>query len=64
MQAPEGVDLMELARQPSRRVDRGFGGAQDLAREVERVMARLPEEQRTAIILKEFHDGRSRKSLI
>jgi RNA polymerase sigma-70 factor (ECF subfamily) len=27
----------------------------DLARAVERVMARLPEEQRTAIVLKEFH---------
>ena len=27
----------------------------DLVRAVERVMARLPEEQRTAIVLKEYH---------
>ena len=56
VQAPEGVDLIELAAEPE-------GGAtvedllsrRELTQAVARVMATLPEEQRTAIILKEYH---------
>lgn len=54
--APEGVDLVELA---------GEGGQvesvddlvvrRDLGRFVAKAMAALPEEQRTAIVLKEYH---------
>jgi len=56
VQAPEGVDLVELAaaREPSEPIE-DLVARQDLSRAVERIMARLPEEQRTAIILKEFH---------
>src|SRR5256714_4978381 len=56
MQAPEGVDLMDLAAAagPSESIE-DLVARKDLTRAVERVMARLPEEQRTAIILKEFH---------
>jgi RNA polymerase sigma-70 factor (ECF subfamily) len=55
VQAPEDMDVMDLAaaREPSETiVDRG--GRHDLTRAVERAMALLPEEQRTAIILKEY----------
>lgn len=56
MQAPEDVDLTELAAaaEPSESIE-DLVARKDLTREVERVMARLPEEQRTAIILKEYH---------
>src|SRR5262245_3925126 len=56
VQAPEGVDLVELAaeREPSESIEE-LVARQDLTRAVERIMATLPEEQRTAIILKEFH---------
>jgi RNA polymerase sigma-70 factor (ECF subfamily) len=55
VQAPEDVDLMELAaqREPSESIEDRVA-RRDLSRAVERAMARLPEEQRTAIILKEY----------
>src|SRR5437667_8695572 len=56
VQAPEGVDLMDLAaaREPSESIE-DLVARKDLTRTVERAMALLPEEQRTAIILKEYH---------
>jgi RNA polymerase sigma-70 factor (ECF subfamily) len=56
VQAPEGVDLMDLAaaREPSESIE-DLVARKDLTRAVERAMALLPEEQRTAIILKEYH---------
>ncbi len=55
-QVPEGIDIAELAgaaevgESIEDRVAR-----QELGRVVGRVMSALPEEQRTAIILKEYH---------
>ncbi|MBI3400268.1 MAG: sigma-70 family RNA polymerase sigma factor [Acidobacteria bacterium] len=56
VQPPEDVDLMELAAaaEPSESVE-DLVQRKDLARAMERAMARLPEEQRTAIVLKEYH---------
>jgi RNA polymerase sigma-70 factor, ECF subfamily len=56
VQAPEDVDLIELAasREPSESIEDRVA-RDDLARAVERAMTLLPEEQRTAIILKEYH---------
>ena len=56
VQAPEDVDLMELAAasEPSASIE-DLIARQDLSRHVERAMALLPDEQRTAIILKEYH---------
>jgi RNA polymerase sigma-70 factor (ECF subfamily) len=56
VQAPEGVDLRDLAAaaEPSESIE-DLVARQDLSRAVERLMARLPEEQRTAVILKEYH---------
>jgi len=56
VQAPEDVDLMELAarREPTETIEDRVA-RQDLSRAVERAMALLPGEQRTAIILKEYH---------
>jgi RNA polymerase sigma-70 factor (ECF subfamily) len=56
VQAPENVDLVELASalEPSETVE-DLVARNDLARAVERAMASLPEEQRTAIVLKEYH---------
>jgi RNA polymerase sigma-70 factor, ECF subfamily len=56
VQAPEDVDLVELAAaaEPSESIE-DLVARKDLARTVERLMAGLPEEQRTAIILKEYH---------
>jgi RNA polymerase sigma-70 factor (ECF subfamily) len=56
VQAPEGVDLFELAAaaEPSESIE-DLVARKDLSRLVERAMARLPEEQRTAIVLKEYH---------
>src|SRR5262245_29731150 len=56
VQVPEDQDLMELAAegQPSESIE-DLVARKDLARMVEGAMARLPEEQRTAIILKEYH---------
>jgi RNA polymerase sigma-70 factor (ECF subfamily) len=50
------MDLMELAAaaEPSEPIE-NLVARKDLSRAVERAMARLPEEQRTAIVLKEFH---------
>ena len=54
--APEDTDLMELAAaaEPSESIE-DLVARKDLARKVERAMALLPEEQRTAIVLKEYH---------
>jgi RNA polymerase sigma-70 factor (ECF subfamily) len=54
--APEGIDLVELAGEetPSESVEELVGRRQ-LGRAVSKAMALLPEEQRTAIILKEYH---------
>jgi RNA polymerase sigma-70 factor (ECF subfamily) len=55
-QAPEGVDLIELAgaQAPAESIEELVSRRQ-LGRAVEKAMAMLPEEQRTAIILKEYH---------
>lgn len=56
VQPPEDVDLVELrsATGPSESVE-DLVARKDLARLVERAMERLPEEQRAAIVLKEYH---------
>jgi RNA polymerase sigma-70 factor (ECF subfamily) len=56
VQLPEDVDVMELAaeREPTDSIENVIA-RHDLTRLVERAMAKLPEEQRTAIILKEYH---------
>jgi RNA polymerase sigma-70 factor (ECF subfamily) len=56
VQLPEDVDVMELqaAREPSEPIE-NIVARNDLTRAVEKAMAKLPEEQRTAIILKEYH---------
>jgi RNA polymerase sigma-70 factor (ECF subfamily) len=55
-QAPEGIDLVELAGEatPTESIEELVGRKQ-LGRAVSKAMALLPEEQRTAIILKEYH---------
>jgi RNA polymerase sigma-70 factor, ECF subfamily len=55
-QAPEGVDLIELAAEstPSESVE-DLVARREIGRAVARAMADLPDEQRTAIILKEYH---------
>ena len=54
-QAPEGVDLIELASEatPSESIEE-LVARREIGRAVARVMAELPDEQRTAIILKEY----------
>jgi RNA polymerase sigma-70 factor, ECF subfamily len=56
VQAPEDMDLMELAaaREPSESIE-DLVARKAMTRAVERAMALLPEEQRTAIVLKEYH---------
>jgi RNA polymerase sigma-70 factor (ECF subfamily) len=56
VQAPEGVDLLEIAAEagPTESIE-DLVARRDLSQAVEKLMARLPEEQRTAIILKEYH---------
>jgi RNA polymerase sigma-70 factor (ECF subfamily) len=56
VQAPEDVDLIEMAAaaEPSESIE-DLVARKDLTQVVERAMAFLPEEQRTAIILKEYH---------
>jgi RNA polymerase sigma-70 factor, ECF subfamily len=56
VQAPETLDIVEMAAalEPSETVEDPVT-RKDLARAVERAMASLPEEQRTAIVLKEYH---------
>src|SRR5262249_51919122 len=53
---PEDVDLIELASElePSESIEDRVA-RHDLTRVVKRAMALLPEEQRTAILLKEYH---------
>jgi RNA polymerase sigma-70 factor (ECF subfamily) len=55
-QAPEGVDIIELAGEstPTESIE-DLVARRELGRAVARVMAELPDEQRTAIILKEYH---------
>jgi RNA polymerase sigma-70 factor (ECF subfamily) len=55
-QMPEGVDPGELAaaRGPTESVET-LVARRELSEAVEVAMARLPEEQRTAIVLKEYH---------
>ncbi len=55
-QAPEGVDLIDLASEstPSESVEE-LVARREISRAVARAMADLPDEQRTAIILKEYH---------
>jgi RNA polymerase sigma-70 factor (ECF subfamily) len=56
MQAPEGVDLVDLVSEhgPSESIEE-LVARQELSAIVEQAMTLLPEEQRTAIILKEYH---------
>jgi RNA polymerase sigma-70 factor (ECF subfamily) len=55
-QPPEGVDLIELAaeQEPAESIE-DLVARHDMGQIVARLMARLPDEQRTAIILKEYH---------
>ncbi len=55
VQAPDGVDLVEIAveREPVESIE-DYVSRQDLSRAVAKAMMSLPEEQRTAIILKEY----------
>ena len=55
-QAPEGIDIIELAGEatPTESIEELVGRRQ-LGRAVSKAMALLPEDQRTAIILKEYH---------
>ena len=54
--APEGIDLVELAAEqgPVESIET-LVARRELGRAVAQAMATLPEEQRTAIILKEYH---------
>ena len=56
VQPADGVDLLELAAaaEPSESIE-ALVARHDEARAVERAMAALPNEQRTAIVLKEYH---------
>ncbi len=55
VQAPDGVDLVEIAveREPVESIE-DYVSRQELSRAVAKAMMSLPEEQRTAIILKEY----------
>lgn len=55
-QTPEGIDLVELAGEevPAESME-DLVGRRQLGRAVSKAMSTLPEEQRTAIILKEYH---------
>ena len=53
---PQGIDLIELAGEDEEAESiEDMVARHDLSRAVAKAMARLPEEQRTAIILKEYH---------
>jgi RNA polymerase sigma-70 factor (ECF subfamily) len=56
VQPPEDVDLIEMAAaaEPSESIE-DLVARKDLTKLVEKAMALLPEEQRTAIVLKEYH---------
>jgi RNA polymerase sigma-70 factor (ECF subfamily) len=55
-QMPEGLDLIEMAGEatPSESIE-DLVARKEIGRAVARAMATLPEDQRTAIILKEYH---------
>jgi RNA polymerase sigma-70 factor, ECF subfamily len=55
-QAPEGVDLLDLVTEttPTESIE-DLVARRELSHAVARAMAALPDEQRTAIILKEYH---------
>jgi len=55
-QAPEGIDLAELVSEqgPAESIE-DLVARHDMSRTVARAMEQLPEEQRTAIVLKEYH---------
>lgn len=55
-QAPEGVDLVELAgeAEPSESIEE-LVARKEIGAAIAKAMALLPEEQRTAIVLKEYH---------
>ena len=55
-QAPEGVDLFDLASEatPTETIEE-LVARREMGRAVAKAMAELPDEQRTAIILKEYH---------
>jgi RNA polymerase sigma-70 factor, ECF subfamily len=56
VQAPEGVDVIELAGEatPTESIEE-LVSRHEIGRAVGKAMSQLPEEQRTAIILKEYH---------
>ena len=57
VQPPEGVDAVDLADSqaaPTESVEE-LVARREMSRAVSRAMAELPEEQRTAILLKEYH---------
>ena len=56
VQPPEEIDLLEMAAsaEPSESIE-DLVVRRDYARIIERAMNALPEEQRTAIVLKEYH---------
>ena len=56
MSAPEGVDLVELASQqgPVESIEE-LVARREMSDAVAEAMKHLPEEQRTAIVLKEYH---------
>src|SRR4051812_28846260 len=55
-QVPEGVDLIELASEaePAESIE-ALVARRELGRAVAKAMAVLPDDQRTAIVLKEYH---------
>ncbi|MCX6546267.1 MAG: RNA polymerase sigma factor [Acidobacteria bacterium] len=58
VQVPEGVDVSDLAAAhaaPSESIEDVIG-RKDVGRHVARAMQMLPEEQRSTILLKEYHD--------
>jgi len=58
VQVPEGVDVSDLAAvqaSPSESIEDVIG-RKDLGRHLARAMQTLPHEQRSAILLKEYHD--------
>jgi RNA polymerase sigma-70 factor (ECF subfamily) len=56
VEMPEGVDLIEMAAEqgPVESIET-LVGRREMSRAVAHAMARLPDEQRTAIVLKEYH---------
>ena len=56
VQAPEGIDVIELAGEgtPSESIEE-LVSRHEIGRAVGKAMSQLPEEQRTAIMLKEYH---------